>query len=85
MAMVVALAMASFPVAVAAGIDALETQASTNRLILLVGALLLTAVIRYIANWIRRLLMTHLTADLIAQMRKDALAAATLRDMAFYD
>lgn len=83
--LLVSVAMALIPVMIARGVGILESNGSTSQLALLVGALLLTAVIQYGANYLRRLLINVVIADVIANMRKDALAAAVRRDMAFYD
>lgn len=71
------------PVLISAAIDALEGQ--TGTLPLLLGALFLTAVIDYGHYWIRGRITTRLIGQGIAQMRKDAFAAAVNRDLAFYD
>jgi ATP-binding cassette, subfamily B, bacterial len=85
MGMVVSISLALIPIIIAEGVDALENNASTNKLALLLGALLVTVVFQYIGNWLRRRMTTRIVADLAAQMRKDALEAAVGRDMAFYD
>lgn len=79
------LAGALIPIIVASGIDALQRDAGVEQLALLVGALLATVVMQYGANWLRRLSLNQAVAKTIAHMRKDALAAAVDRDMAFYD
>lgn len=83
--LLVSVALAAIPILIARGVDVLDRQGGFNELMLLVGALLLTAVVQYGANYLRRLLINVVVADLIATMRKDALAAAVRRDMAFYD
>ncbi len=79
------VAMALLPIITAAGIDALEKNAGVNRLALLVGGLLVTVVVQYGANWLRRININQTVAEVISQMRKDAQAAVLRRDMAFYD
>lgn len=79
------LAQAFIPIIVAAGIDMLEKGTSMGRIALLVGGLLATGLIRYGANWVRRLLINQVVANLTANLRKDAFASAVERDMAFYD
>jgi ATP-binding cassette subfamily B protein len=85
MGLIVSVVQALIPIITSAGIGALETHQGVDRLMLLVGALLATAVVQYLANWLRRLLMNRVVGDLIGQMRKDAVEAALRRDMAFYD
>lgn len=83
--LVVSGAAALIPVLIASGVGYLEENAPEQRLVLLVGALLVTVVLQYGANWLRRLLINKVVADLVAKLRKDALGAAVERDMAFYD
>jgi ATP-binding cassette subfamily B protein len=83
--LVVSLALALIPIGMAASVDALDRHAAIQPLLLLVGALLLTVVVQYGANWLRRRLTNRVIGELVARMRKDALGAAVRRDMAFYD
>jgi ATP-binding cassette subfamily B protein len=73
------------PIIIAAGVGELESGAAVEAPLLLVGALLVTTMVQYFANWLRRRLMSRLIGDITGQMRKDGLAAAVNRDMAFYD
>ncbi|NDJ74897.1 MAG: ABC transporter ATP-binding protein [Chloroflexi bacterium] len=81
----VSVALALVPIIIAEGIDALQTDAGTGWLALLIGALLVTVVVQYAGNWLRRRMTNRIVADLTADMRKDAFKAAVERDMAFYD
>ncbi|HEC23841.1 MAG TPA: ABC transporter ATP-binding protein, partial [Chloroflexi bacterium] len=83
--LLVSVGLALIPVLISLGIEALEQQADFSRLLLLVGALLVTVLIQYAANWVRRRLTSRLVGDLTSRMRKDAFAAAVERDLAFYD
>jgi ATP-binding cassette subfamily B protein len=74
---------AVWPVMISATVDALEAQAAI--LPLLLGALVVTAFVDYGLYWARGRITTRLIGLGIAQMRKDAFAAAMNRDMAFYD
>jgi hypothetical protein len=76
---------ASFPIIIASGVGALEDNAPTSTLVLLVGALFVTQVSQHFSNRVRRRMMSRLVADLTANLRRDALASAVHRDMAFYD
>jgi ATP-binding cassette subfamily B protein len=71
------------PILISAGIDALEN--AVNVLLLIFVGLILTALIEYGANYIRRRLLSRVLGDVVANMRKDAFSAAVQRDMAFYD
>lgn len=72
-------------VLVAVGVDYLEQQNATSQVNLLIGALIVAAVLYYLANWVRRLLLSVVIGRVIANLRKDAFAAAVDRDLAFYD
>lgn len=85
MGLLVSIAMAVNPIVISEGVDALESGSSDRRLWLLGGALLVTVVVQYIGNWLRRRLTSRVVGDLVGRMRKDAFAAAVDRDMAFYD
>ncbi len=80
-----AVVLALIPIITAAGIDVLERQGAASRLILLLAALLATAVLRYVFNLVMRLALGRVVGDVTAQMRKDAFAATINRDMAFFD
>lgn len=83
--LLVSLMLASLPILISAGVDALENNASDQTLMLLVGALGLTALLQYAGNWVERRLTGRMIGNLIAQLRKDAFRASVERDMAFYD
>lgn len=83
MGVIVSLALAVVPILIAFGVDELENEGSTNILLLIVGALFLSVVIEYVANWVRRRLVGRVVGSVVMQMRKDAFAAAVDRDMAF--
>ncbi|MDX1994463.1 MAG: ABC transporter ATP-binding protein [bacterium] len=82
---VVSLVSALPAIWIADAVNLLERDSDTNRLALIVGALLVAALFQYIANWTRRQLLAVVIGDVVSQMRKDAFAAAINRDLAFYD
>ncbi|MGJ3238304.1 MAG: ABC transporter ATP-binding protein [Anaerolineae bacterium] len=87
-AIVVAVAILSIvtslrPILISAGIDMLES--SQNLLILIMLGLLASAIFEYIANWVRRRLLSKVIGHMVAQMRDDSFRAAVGRDLAFYD
>lgn len=71
------------PILISVALDGLEQQADWLTLLLL--ALFVTAIIEYLANWLRRRFLSHVIGRLVAQLRKDSFAAAVDRDLAFYD
>ena len=83
--LVVSVVQALTPILIAAGVDVVQQQEGSQAVLLLAGALLITVVIQYGANWLRRGLTSRVVSDLVARMRDDAFAAAVRRDMAFYD
>ncbi|MGF1504045.1 MAG: ABC transporter transmembrane domain-containing protein, partial [Anaerolineae bacterium] len=85
MGLFAALAQAGIPILIAIGVDNLDRTTDVPIVWLIVGALAITVVLQYFANWVRRRLMGRLVGDTIAEMRKDAMRAAVERDMAFYD
>lgn len=81
----VSLSLAAVPILIAAGVQEMEENSDTSVLVLIVGALFLSVVIEYGANWIRRRMIGRVIGNAVTQMRKDAFEAAVGRDMAFYD
>lgn len=73
------------PVWISATIDEVQGSGISETLVVLIGALLFTAVFQYFIGWIRRQLSSFIIGNVVAQMRKDAFAAAMARDLAFYD
>lgn len=80
---ILAIVLALRPVIISMAIDSLEN--GSNTLFLIIGGLSLAAIIQYLANWMRRRLLTQVIGRIIAQMRKDSFQAAVDRDLAFYD
>lgn len=73
------------PIWVVWGVEVIDTPEGANLIAIIIGALVVAAVLQYLANWIRRYLMSMVIGNVIAQLRKDAFHAALARDMAFYD
>ncbi|GAB1422295.1 ABC transporter ATP-binding protein [Anaerolineales bacterium] len=71
------------PVLISAGVDALENDNDILKAIIF--GLFLVAVFEYTANWIRRLFLTKVVGNTVANMRRDAFQSAIYRDLAFYD
>ncbi len=76
---------ALIPVTISAGVEALRDGNSGNTVTYVVVGLLIIALLDFFIHMLRRLLTTRVIADVIAQLRKDAFAAAIERDLAFYD
>lgn len=81
----VSVALALGPVIIAETVDVLDTTRDLNSIYLLVGALLVTGVTRYVVNWLRRRWTSRLIGRAVANLRRDGQQAALERDMAFYD
>lgn len=73
------------PVWIAQGVDTAEAEGFGPGVTVLVVALLVTAVLQYSIGWVRRRLTGIVLGNIVAQLRKDAFAAAIDRDLAFYD
>jgi ATP-binding cassette subfamily B protein len=71
------------PILIADGMDYIEND--QNFLWLIIGGLLLSSIIEYGANWVRRRQLSSVIGRLVAEMRKDTFSAAMSRDLAFYD
>lgn len=85
MGILTALALASWPILIAAGVGALEEEAPVWIVSAMVGGMLITGAGRYFANWVFRRQMSQIVGHVTAQMRKDAFEATVKRDMAFFD
>lgn len=83
--LIVSLSIAVVPIFIAIGVEELEKESKTDVLAMIVGILLLSVVIEYAANWIRRRLVGRVVGTVVMQLRRDAFKAAVERDMAFYD
>lgn len=76
---------AVIPIVIAAGVEALSTGQPVETLMLIIGAVFVVGLGDYVIYFTRQRLTVRLISDVIAQMRKDAFAAAIERDLAFYD
>ncbi len=81
--LVVGIARALRPVFISAAVD--ELVAGGAALALIFGILTAVAISEYIFNYGRRRFTVVVIGKIVAQMRKDAFAAAIDRDLAFYD
>jgi ATP-binding cassette subfamily B protein len=76
---------AVIPIVTAAGVEALSTGQPVETLALIIAAVFVVGLGDYVIYYTRQRLTVRLISDVIAQMRKDAFAAAIERDLAFYD
>ena len=76
---------AAQPVMVSYGVDLLKSTGATWEYILIPTAVLVLAVIMWMANWVSRSLTTRAIHDVILKLRTDAFSAATRHDLSFYD
>jgi len=79
------IAGAAQPWIVSRGVDVIRQRQETWSLLLLGGAILLTGVVIWLANWVRRRLTARVVADVILALRNDAFQAAAAHDLSFYD
>ncbi len=82
---VLAVVAALRPVLVSVGVSALAEPDGNNTLQLIIVVLVIAAILEFTMNWIRRRYLSRVLGHVVAQMRKDAFAAAVARDLAFYD
>jgi ATP-binding cassette subfamily B protein len=73
------------PILISTTVDLLQNNGEQNLIMLLIGALFVSAVVDYLVGWLRRRVTSRVVASMINQMRKDAFAASVYRDLAFYD
>jgi ATP-binding cassette subfamily B protein len=83
--LVLALAGAARPIVVARGVDLLSTHLSPLNIVLLSGAVLVTGLLTWGSNWMRRRLTVRVVGDIVMTLRNDAFRAASEHDLSFYD
>lgn len=83
--LIIALAGAAMPLIVSRGVDELKGQLSVANLGILTGAVLLTGIITWGANWWRRRLTVRIIGDIVLSLRTDAFRASAEHDLSFHD
>ena len=83
--LVLAVVAALRPVLVSAAVATLAEPDGSNTLQLIILVLVIAAILEYTMNWVRRRYLSRVLGHVVAQLRKDAFAAAVNRDLAFYD
>ncbi len=76
---------AIFPILVAHGVDLIRQQPTARAIALLCGAVLVTNLVNWLMNWVRRRLTARTIGDVVLQLRTDAFQAAAAHDLSFYD
>jgi ABC-type multidrug transport system fused ATPase/permease subunit len=80
------VADAVLPVLISRGIDSLSTPAAIRSTITwIVAAILISGVLSWTFNFIRRYFTAHAVGNVVLQIRQDAFDAIMARDMSFYD
>ena len=85
MAFAASVSLSIRPVIIAAGVGAIDQRTEISTISLLVGALLVTVLVEYFGNWVRRRIAARAIGGVVARMRKDAFESAINRDLSFYD
>lgn len=85
MLIILALTGAIMPVVVSWGVDLLAESYSTSLILILFGAVLVSGVMTWFANWLRRRLTSEAVGDVVMDLRKHAFSAAASHDLSFYD
>lgn len=82
---VIAAAGAALPILVSRGVDLIQTQPTPWATGMLVGAVLLSGMLVWGANWWRRRLTVRTLGDVVMTLRTEAFRAAANHDLSFYD
>lgn len=83
--MVVAGAGAALPLLVSEGVDRFSKDAGDTTVYLLVGLVLVSTLVNWGGNWIRRRLTVRTVSDVTLTLRRDAFESAANHDLSFYD
>jgi len=73
------------PIIVSRGVDQLKGDLTLTNLLLVPGAVLLTGVTAWVANWQARRLIVRIVAEMVARLANEAFKASTDHDLSFYD
>ncbi len=82
---VISLAGASIPMLVAKSVDKMSRHLSAREAAILTGLVLLSGVLIWLANWVRRRLTVRTVGDIVLQLREDAFSAVAEHDLSFFD
>lgn len=81
----VALINAAIPILISRSLEALETRATLQSVLLIGGGVFAIGVLNWGINWIRRALTARAIGDVEMQLRTAAFQAAAEHDLSFYD
>ena len=73
------------PILISRGLDRLAASVTVEGALVLVGAILASGVLGWVANFLRQRYTAQMVGDVVLQLREDAFAAVLKRDMSFYD
>jgi ATP-binding cassette subfamily B protein len=73
------------PLLTSAGVDLVGREHSTQALLLVCGALVVAAVLTWLATLVNRRITARLIGDVISQIRNDAFSATIQHDLSFFD
>lgn len=83
--LVVSGSSALLPIIVSRGIDYLKDNLTVANLLLIPGAVLVSGVVAWVANWQARRLVVRSVAEVVSRLAGDSFAAAAEHDLSFYD
>ncbi len=81
----ISLAGAGQPLVVSHGVDLLRGNFTVVMMILLIAAVLVTGLVSWGGNWVRRRLTVRAVGDVVLALRTEAFQAAADHDLSFYD
>jgi len=82
---VVAVSGASLPLLVSNGVDRLSVNPGDQLIFLLVALVLLSGIVNWGGNWVRRRLTVRTVSNMVMSLRIDAFDSAANHDLSFYD
>jgi ATP-binding cassette, subfamily B, bacterial len=75
----------AFPILISKSIDTLVTSKTLSSAGMLIAIILVTGVLSWICNFFRQRYTARSVGDVVLNLREDAFASVTARDMSFYD
>ena len=84
--LVIGIANSTITIVVSKGIDILNTRPTSSLSLLIIpGAVLISGVLVWGANWARRRLTVRIVGDTVLALRNDAFSSSVTHDLSFYD
>jgi ATP-binding cassette subfamily B protein len=81
----IGVSSAALPLVISNSIDRLVVDKNESLIILLIGLVVLSALISWGGNWIRRRLTVRVVSNIVMALRTDAFASSANHDLSFYD